>query len=71
MNHLSISIKKKEQRLRKNTRSVPLLDTTLMILVIAYGIIKITKSLGVEISYSIRRSCIKISCRERYKKREN
>jgi hypothetical protein len=40
--HLSILIKKIEQSLRKNTRSVPLLDIVLMILVISYGIIKIT-----------------------------
>jgi hypothetical protein len=42
-----------------------------MILVIAYGIMKITKSLGVEMSYSMRRSCTKISCRERNKKNKN
>jgi hypothetical protein len=46
--HLSILIKKIEQRLRKNPRRVPLLDNVLMILVIAYEIMKITKSLGVE-----------------------
>ena len=34
--------------LRLNTRNVPLLDMGLMILVIAYGILKIAKSLGVE-----------------------
>jgi hypothetical protein len=39
-----------------------------MILVIAYGIMKITKSLGVDTSYSMRRSCTKISFRERNKK---
>jgi hypothetical protein len=66
--HLSILINKIEQSLRKNPRSVPLLDTVLMILVIDYGIMKITKSLGVEMSYSMRRSCTKISCRERNKK---
>jgi hypothetical protein len=32
---------------------------------------KITKSLGVEMSYSMRRSCTKISCRERNKKKKN
>jgi hypothetical protein len=48
--HLSILIKKIKQRLRKNPRSVPLLDTVLMILVITYGIMKITKSLGVDMS---------------------
>jgi hypothetical protein len=42
-----------------------------MILVIPYGIIKITKSLGVEMSYSMRRSCTKISCEERNKKNKN
>jgi hypothetical protein len=68
---LSILIKKIEQSLRKNPRSVPLLDTVLMILVIAYEIIKITKSLGVEMSYSMRRSCTKISCRERNRKKKN
>jgi hypothetical protein len=42
-----------------------------MILVIAYGIMKITKSLGVEMSYSMRRSCTKISCKQRNKKNKN
>jgi hypothetical protein len=69
--HLSILIKKIEQSLRKNLRSVPLLDTVLMILVIAYGIMKIKKSLGVEMSYSMRRSCTQISCRERNRKKKN
>jgi hypothetical protein len=41
--NLSILIKKKEQSLRKNPRSVPLLDMVLMILVITYGIMKIEK----------------------------
>jgi hypothetical protein len=71
VNHLSILIKKIEQSLRQNPRSVPLLDTVLMILVIAYGIMKITKSLGVEMSYSMIRSCTKISCRERNRKNKN
>jgi hypothetical protein len=69
--HLSILIKKIEPSLRKNPRSVHLLDTKLMILVIAYGIMKITKSLGVEMSYSMRRSCTKIICRERNRKKKN
>jgi hypothetical protein len=69
--HLSILIKKIEQSLRQNPRNVPLLDMVLMILVIAYGIMKITKSLGVEMSYSMRRSCTKISCRERNRKKKN
>jgi hypothetical protein len=68
--HLSILIKKIEQSLSKNP-SLPLLDTVLMILVIAYGIMKITKSLGVEMSYLMRRSCTKISCRERNGKKKN
>jgi transposase InsO family protein len=67
----SILIKKIEQSLRQNPRNVPLLDMVLMILVIAYGIMKITKSLGVEMSYSMRRSCTKISCRERNRKQKN
>jgi hypothetical protein len=71
VNQLSILIKKIEQRLRQNPRSVPLLDMVLMILVIAYGIMKITKSLGVEISYTMRRSCTKISCKERNMKKKN
>jgi hypothetical protein len=71
VNHLSILIKKIEQSLRQNPRSVPLLDMVLMILVIAYGIMKIIKSLGVEMSYSMRRSCTKISCKERNKKKKN
>ena len=37
-----------EQSLRLNPRNAPLLGTGLMILVIAYGIMKTTKSLGVE-----------------------
>jgi hypothetical protein len=52
VNHLSILIKKIEQSLRKNPRSVPLLDT-------------------VEMSYSMRRSCTKITCRERNRKNKN
>ena len=47
MKHLSILIKAIEQSLRINPRNAPLLDTGLMILVIAYGILKIKKSLGV------------------------
>jgi hypothetical protein len=69
--HLSILIKKIEQILRKNPRSVPLLDKVLMILVFAYGIMKIKKSLGVEMSYSMRISCTKVICRERNKKNKN
>jgi hypothetical protein len=69
--NLSILINKIEQSLRKNPRSVPLLDTVLMILVIAYGIMKIKKSLGLEIPYSMRRLCTKIGCRERNRKKKN
>jgi hypothetical protein len=54
---LSILIKKIEQSLRQNPRSEPLLDMVLMILVITYEIMKIAKSLRVEMSYSMRRSC--------------
>jgi hypothetical protein len=68
VNNLSILI---NESLRKNQRSVPLLDTVLMILVIAYGIMKITKSLGAKMSYSMRRSCTNISCRERNRKNKN
>ena len=45
-------------------RNAPLLDTRLMILVIAYGIMKITKSLGVDMQYSMKRLCTKIGCKE-------
>ena len=45
---LSILIKKIEQSMRLNPRNAYLLDMGLMILVIAYGVMKITKSLGVE-----------------------
>jgi hypothetical protein len=69
--HLSLLIKKIEQSLRQNPRSVPLLDMVLMILVIAYGIMKIKKSLGVEMLYSMRRSCTKINCRERNRKKKS
>ena len=41
-------VKKIEQSLRQNQRNVPLLDMVLMILVITYMIMKITKSLGAE-----------------------
>jgi hypothetical protein len=71
LKHLSILIKKIEQSLKKNPRSVPLLDTMLMILVIVYGIMKIKKSLGVEMSYSMRRSYTNINCRERNMKKKN
>ena len=56
-----------EQILKLNLRNVPLLDMGLMILFIAYGIMKITKSLGVEMYYSMKRLCIKISCMEEKK----
>jgi hypothetical protein len=71
VNHLSIVIKKIEQSLKQNPRSVPLLDMVLIILVIAYRIMKITNSLGVEMSYSMRRSCINISYREGKRKKKN
>jgi hypothetical protein len=67
---VSILIKKIEQSLRQNPRNIPLLDTVLMILVIAYGIMKIKKSLGVEISYSMRRSFTEISCKERNREKK-
>ena len=68
MKNLSTLIKKIEQRLRKNPRSVPLLDMEFMILVITCMIMKTLKSLGVEMWYSMRRSCIKTSYRERNEK---
>jgi hypothetical protein len=71
VNHLSILIKKIEQSLRKNPRSVPLLDMMLMAFVISYGIMKFKKSLGLEMPYSMRRSCTNISCRERNRKNKN
>jgi hypothetical protein len=42
----------------------------LMILVISYGIMKIIKSLAIYMPYSMRRSCTKIICRERNKKKK-
>jgi hypothetical protein len=71
VNHFPILIKKIEIRLKKNPRSVHLMDTILMILVIDYGIMKITKSLGVEILYSMRRSCTKIGFKEANRKKKN
>jgi hypothetical protein len=47
LKNLSILIEKIEQSLRENPRSVLLLDVELMILVTAYEIMKIAKSLGV------------------------
>jgi hypothetical protein len=62
----------KENRTKLEAKSLDIrkLDMVLMILVIAYGIMKITKSLGVDMSYSMRRSCTKISCRERNRKQK-
>jgi biopolymer transport protein ExbD len=68
--HLSILIKKIKQNFRLISKSVPLLDTMLMILVIAYVIMEITKSLGVDMPYSMRISCTKTSCRERNRKKK-
>ena len=47
-----ILIKKIEPSLRINPRNVPLLDMELMILAIAYGIMRVTKSLGVKIIFN-------------------
>jgi hypothetical protein len=63
--------KENRTKLEAKSKKVPLLDMVLMILVIAYGIMKIKKSLGVEMSYSMKRSCTKISCRERNRKHKN
>ena len=68
MKPLCILINKIEQSLRQNQRNVPLLDMVLMILVIAYMIMKNTKLLGAEMSYSIKRFCIGIRCRKRNRK---
>ena len=61
--------KKVEQSLSQNQRNVPLLDMKLRILVIAFMIMKNTKSLGADMSYSMKRFCIRIRCRKR--NREN
>jgi hypothetical protein len=45
MKNFSILIKKIEQSLKQNPRSVPLLDMVLIILVIAYGITKKNKKI--------------------------
>jgi hypothetical protein len=63
--------KENRTKLEEKSKKCTLLDIVLMFLVIAYGIMKITKLLGVEMSYSMRSSCTKISCRERYKKKKN
>jgi hypothetical protein len=63
--------KENRTKFEEKPRSVPLLDTVLMILVISYGIMKIKKPLGLEMSYSMRRSCTKISCKERNRKKKN
>ena len=70
MKHLSILINMIEQSLKLNPINVPLLDTGLMFLAIAYGIMKITKSLGVDMWYSMNRLCKNISCRERKRERK-
>jgi len=46
VNPISILIKKIEKILMQNQINVPLLDMVLMIFVIAYMIMKITKSFG-------------------------
>jgi len=56
----STLIKKIEKSLRKNQRNVPLLDIVLMFLVITFMIMKNTKSLEAEISYSMKGFCIRI-----------
>jgi len=73
MKPLSTLINKIEQSLRKNQRNVPLFDMVLMILVIAFMIMKNKKSLGVEESYSMKRFCIGINYmkRNRKKRKEN
>ena len=58
-------IKKIEQSLRQNQINVPLLDMELVTLVIAFMIMKNTKSLGEEMSYSMKRFCIRIRCRKK------
>ena len=63
--------KENRTKLEENPRSVPLLDMVLMILVITYGIMKIKKSLGLEMSYSMIRSCTEINCRERNMRKKN
>ena len=68
MKPLPTLIKKIKQILRLNQRIVPLLDMVLMILVIAFMIMKNKKSLGAEMSYSMRRFCIRIRCRKRNRK---
>ena len=55
---LSTKINKIEQSLRKNQRNVPLLDIVLMILVIAFMIMKDIKSLGEDMPYSIKKGFV-------------
>lgn len=57
-----------EQNLKQNHRNIPLFDIVLMILVITYMNMKITKSLGAKTSYSMKWSCIRITCKKRNKK---
>jgi hypothetical protein len=63
--------KENRTKLEEKSKKCTFMDTVLMILVISYRIMKITKSLGVEMSYSMRRSCTKIGCRERNRKKKN
>ena len=70
LKYFPILINKIEQSLRLNPRIAPLLDMGLMILVIAYGIMKIKKSLGVEMWYSMKMLCTKISCRGKKRKKK-
>jgi hypothetical protein len=63
--------KENRTKLEEKSKKCTFIGYGVNILVIAHGIMKITKSLGVEMSYTMKRSCTKISCRERNRKQKN
>ena len=63
MKHLHMLINNIERNLMQNHKNATSLDMVLMVWVIAYGILIITKSLEVEMLYSMRKACIKIGCK--------
>ena len=63
MKHLHMLIKNIERNLMQSHKNAISLDMVLMVWVIDYGMLIITKSLEVEMLYSMRKVCIKIGCK--------
>ena len=63
MKLLHMLIKRIERNLMQNHKNAISLDMVLMVWVIGYGMLIATKSLEVEMLYSMRKACIKIGCK--------